>query len=265
MGALVWDNLEDRTYENGIDRGVLYLHNKKAVPWNGLVSIVEKSNREASPVYFDGVKVFDFVIPGEFSGTISAYTYPDEFLAIEGVTELTRGFMVGDQPSTTFNLSYRTYVGNPTTGELAHYKIHILYNLTAIPSDKSNTTLSDAASPINFSWDVTAVPQEYPGILPTAHIILDSRYLDKTLLEEIELQLYGGVTAIPELPTFKELLDKVANTFKIEIIDNGDGTWTARSLSDNYIFFLPDGEFLIREVDAVYLDDDTYVASSTKV
>ncbi len=42
MPAIVWDNIGDRFYESGLDRGVLYLSDGSGVPWNGLISIIEK-------------------------------------------------------------------------------------------------------------------------------------------------------------------------------------------------------------------------------
>lgn len=49
MPGLVWDRVGDRTYESGLDRGVLYLPDGSAVPWNGLTSIVENFDRKLTP------------------------------------------------------------------------------------------------------------------------------------------------------------------------------------------------------------------------
>ena len=65
--------------ETGIDRGVLYLREGGAVPWNGLISVAEtKSSREVKSYYLDGVKYLDHHVPGSYAASLSAFTYPDE-------------------------------------------------------------------------------------------------------------------------------------------------------------------------------------------
>ena len=59
MTALVWDQVGERLYETGVDRGVLYLPGGSAVPWNGLISINEMVSREVKPYYIDGIKFLD--------------------------------------------------------------------------------------------------------------------------------------------------------------------------------------------------------------
>src|SRR3954469_4629546 len=98
MATLVWDQVGDRLYETGISKGVLYQNNRVGVPWNGLTSIEEDSTKSVEPVYYDGVKFSDIVTIGEFSGTMRAYTYPDEFLPYEGVLQDQSGFYIMDQP-----------------------------------------------------------------------------------------------------------------------------------------------------------------------
>jgi hypothetical protein len=78
---LSWDVLTDaKTYEIGVDRGVLYPIDDVGVVWNGLISVdVDKEEASRTPFTFDGVNIhLDLVSPGEFSGKIKAITYPDE-------------------------------------------------------------------------------------------------------------------------------------------------------------------------------------------
>ena len=136
MPILEWDKVGERYYETGIDRGVLYMPDGSAVPWNGLTSVIEHFDKSTSPVYYDGMKISDLVSLGDFSATMKAVTYPEEFVEIEGSAKLRNGLFVGDQPPQTFCLCYRTKIGNDVDGVDSGYKIHLIYNLTAIPSDK---------------------------------------------------------------------------------------------------------------------------------
>ncbi len=52
MTRLVWDQLGDRVYETGLDRGVLYFTDGGGVPWNGLTSVEERSTRDIDPGLF---------------------------------------------------------------------------------------------------------------------------------------------------------------------------------------------------------------------
>jgi hypothetical protein len=62
------------------------------------------------------VKFVDVVTPGDFSGRLKAFTYPDAFDLVTGVNNVRLGLAYYDQPGQTFNLSYRTRVGNDVAG-----------------------------------------------------------------------------------------------------------------------------------------------------
>ena len=73
MARLVWDNVGERFYEAGVDRGVLYVDDV-GTPWSGLVSVDETpTGGEARPFYIDGVKYLNLSAQEEFAATISAY------------------------------------------------------------------------------------------------------------------------------------------------------------------------------------------------
>lgn len=64
---VVWDVPGELRYETGLDRGVLYPPGRRAVPWNGLVSVDESTDEaNAETIYFDGVKRFDKITPEIF-------------------------------------------------------------------------------------------------------------------------------------------------------------------------------------------------------
>jgi hypothetical protein len=147
-------------------------------------------------------------------------------------------------------------------GESAGYKTHILYNATAMPSDKSFNTNSENQEFTEFEWDITAVPENIPGFRPTAHVVFDSRKVDPNLLIELELILYGGPGVNPGLISLSAMLDLVSTYFRLEVVDNLDGTWTATTRFDGYITMVSDTEFEINAT-GVYLDDDTYTITNT--
>jgi len=263
--VLVWDKPEDRTYQNGLDKGVLYLPDGSAVVWNGLTEIVEKFGQDVEAVYFDGFKVNNLVKLGDFSASLKAVTYPDEFEQFEGMGGVRNGVSLTDQPFRTFCLCYRTMMGTQTKGSSAWYKIHIIYNLTAIPSDKNYTSLTDSPEIAEFEWDITAVPNEIPGFRQSAHMVLNSNELDPLLLQDIENMLYGtsGEDAASLIP-MEDLVNYMKSWYRLKIINHGDGTWSAVEYVDgSNIHMLTVDLFEITGANAVYLSDVEFVISDT--
>lgn len=112
MAAITWGAPGSRNHDYGVDHGVLYLMDGTAVPWNGLTNVTESTPKTSKPFYIDGRKYLEQQVPGDFAGSIKAFTYPDEFEAILGTTELEQGLFLKDQPAQPFHLSWRSYRKN---------------------------------------------------------------------------------------------------------------------------------------------------------
>ena len=91
MARIQWDLTGERTYETGVDRGVLYPYDlqtkdyKNGVGWNGLTSINETpSGAEPTAHYADNIKYLNLMSAEEFGFTIEAFTYPEDFGMCDG-------------------------------------------------------------------------------------------------------------------------------------------------------------------------------------
>jgi hypothetical protein len=210
MTALVWDQVGARQYETGLDRGVLYLPNGSAVPWNGLTGLNENRSREVKSFYTDGIKYLDHFILSDFSANLTAYTYPDELDVLLGDAEYAPGVSLHDQRTKMFNLSYRTLIGNDLESD-AGYKIHLLWNLTASPSDVQFASDGAQVAPVAFAWSLTSTPSHFLGARPTSHITLNSLKMDPAVLADIEDLIYGTETTNPSLPTLVDFLNLIPN------------------------------------------------------
>jgi hypothetical protein len=261
-GKIVWSNAPDRIFETGLDRGVLYPKDGPAVAWNGLTSVDENGGESATPYYVDGRPFLILPKPKEFAATLKALTYPDEFAALMGYVEAVDGMYLDSQMGDSFGLSYRTLIGNAIEGETFGYKIHLIYNATVSPPASSYQSLSDSINPTEFSWDIQAVPVAVPGYRATAHITIDTRHMDPAKLRNLEAMLYGTGNSYGFLPDPTTILDMLSFGDTIIIIDNGDGTWTAKGSYKN-IYLIGDGIFQIDNVDAVDHGDGTYTVSTT--
>lgn len=257
MAAIVWNQLSDRRFETGVDRGVLYLDGECGVPWSGLTAVEENSSITVDPIYFDGIKINDLITLGDFSGSIKAITYPDDFVKCEGSFEDQSGVEIHNQQPLRFGLAYRTMLGN-VTGSMEHYKIHLLWNLTALPSAKTFDTISDEIEPTEFEWAISAIPEDIENFRPTAHIVLDTRKLDPFLLSDIEDIIYGDEDSCPTLPSLKGLTTFIRKWDRLIITDNGDGTWTASAPVGDIIEMIDDTTFKITTDTAEYITPDEY-------
>jgi hypothetical protein len=260
MTELVWDQVGDRTYQTGVDRGVLYLSDGLAVAWNGLTSIEEQFNNVQKSYYLDGMKYLEHVFPGDFAAKLKAFTYPDEFERINGVAPDGGGLFVHDQKPMSFGLSFRTLIGDDVSGTERGYKIHLLYNIKAAPDNSSYASLDDGSTPIEFGWELSGTPVVTPGYRPTAHLSLDSTKMDSALLTTIEAILYGSSTTNPRLPSSQELLTLINGWTPLTITYNNDDTWTA---TGDGVTVIDSTTFEINNANALYLDADTYTISST--
>lgn len=268
MSQIEWNSVGNRNYEIGLDRGVLYVPDQEiAVPWNGLTAVDEVPDTNIEPLYFNGIKYFDYITRGDYKGSIRAFTYPEEFELFDGVLKSPANgiYITGQVPTSTFHLSYRTLIGNDIDGIDRGYKIHVLYNMTARPSNKSYLSLGGRAeSAYEFSWDLSSVPVEAFNLRPTSHIIFDTTKMHELAIYEIERTIYGTATTPPQILPVDEFEEMTQFAADIQILDNGNGSWSA--LGSDYFIKTNGrlGQFTINEANAVYLDDNTYEITSTE-
>ena len=197
MAKLVWDKTGERLYETGVKQGVVYPQSSdgtypKGAAWNGLTAVTESpSGAEATALYADDTKYLNLVSNEEFGGTIEAYTFPEEFAPCNGSVEAAPGVNLGQQPRKQFGLCYRTGLGNDTEGYEHGYKLHLVYNALAAPSESAYTTVNDSPEAITLSWKFSTTPVNVKGYKPLAHLEIDSTKVEPAKLKALEEILYG--------------------------------------------------------------------------
>lgn len=227
--ALEWDQAGQRLYQTGDKNMVLYVFNPTAeniegnttnyydgVAWNGITAITESpSGAEPTDLWADDTKYATMRSAEQFGGTIEAYTYPDEWEQCDG-SVTTNGVTIGQQGRKAFGLAYITTVGNDTELNDHGEKLHLVYNATANPSERSYATINDSPEAITFSWEFTTTPIDVDGTgtyKKTSLLTIDTTRLDtagKAKYEKFKELVFGrkedstadpAVTAIkPHLP-----------------------------------------------------------------
>lgn len=213
---LVWDKTGERTYETGVDHMVLYRYDadaakfKNPVAWDGITAFNENpSGAEPTALWADNIKYLNLMSAEEFAATLEAYTYPEEFEECDGSAEIAPGVYIGQQNRKLFGLSYRTLIGNDTEGTDKGYKLHLVYNCLASPSERAHATVNDSPEAANPSWEISTTPTETTGKKPTATVVIDSTKVNAETLAAFEDILYGTASTDGELP----LPDAVAAFF----------------------------------------------------
>ena len=175
-----WDAQGQHFYETGVDHGVLYVYNPSnskyndGVAWNGLTSVSDSpEGAEVTPIYADNQKYLNLMSAEDFKGTIEAYTYPDEFNVCDGFKKIAPGMKIGQQTRQKFGVCYRTLVGNDDTPE-AGYKLHIVYNCLASPSERNYETVNDSPEAMTLSWEFSTTPVNVTNNKPTATVTIES-------------------------------------------------------------------------------------------
>lgn len=223
--ALEWDQAGQRLYQTGDKNMVLYVFNSTAetieghstnyydgVAWNGITAITESpSGAEPTDLWADDTKYATMRSAEQFGGTIEAYTYPDEWEQCDG-SVTTNGVTIGQQGRKAFGLAYITTVGNDTELNDHGEKLHLVYNATANPSERSYATINDSPEAITFSWEFTTTPIDVDGAgtyKKTSLLTIDTTRLDtagKAKYEQFKELVFGrkaDATASPEVTAIR--------------------------------------------------------------
>ena len=268
---LTWDEPNERYYQHGVDRGVLYTNGSDgAVVWNGLTGVDESGEGESHILYRDGLIYMADVVPGDFKGKATALFYPDEFSTNLGIVEAAGGLYVDYQKPKRFGMSYRSLIGSGTAGDMFGYQIHLVYNAMAAIGDRDHRTTTDSPNPMDFAFDLVCTPVKLPGYRPSAHYILDTRHLDVTLIKDLEDILYGTDGVPGRLPTPLELFEWMNFGVTITVTDIQGGVihgnvggnltvdlFTIAGNKENVVS-KPDGSFQANNINATDNADGTY-------
>lgn len=262
MPRLTWSTIGQRYYELGVDRAVLFVDDAPGVSWSGIVSIDESpSGGDAQAYYLDGVKYLNLAEREEFEATLNAFYSPPEFDACDGVGLIRPGLFASQQRRKPFSLSYRTRIGNDTEGVEHGYKIHILYNALAAPTQRSYSSFSESPEAPVLSWAIRTKPIPVPEMQRSAHLTVDTTTAPAYAVETLESILYGDESAPPRLPTPDEVVGMFTNASPLVVTDNGDETFTI-SGSDLSVRLVSNGTYQITGDTVVGIDVDRAQISS---
>lgn len=215
MTRLTWGEEAKRNYEYGVDRVVFYPKNGIGYSWNGVTTIKETTeDASQSLIWVDGMGHANQLLLGTFAASIDAVTYPEEFEPFDGYS----GFRTA-QTRGGFDLCYRTM-------QDGGYKLHLVYNCVAAPTDRNNSTINSAFDVELFGWDLTTRPEVIPYARATSHFVIDTKYVWPDVIDVIEARLYGTDASAPDMPSVDELINLFFENAQIIVTPHPDGTVT---------------------------------------
>lgn len=187
-----------------------------ASPWNGVTNISENPDgAEQNDMWADNMKYSSPRSVENYGITIEAYTYPDAFAMCDGSREPVAGAKIGQQKRNDFCLAYRTEVGTDSVSSPdGEYLLHLVYGLTASPTDRAYETINDSPDAITFSWECDSNPvvcvdeEQGYNFKPVSSVTIDSsRIRDRSMLTAFEDVLFGTDAMDPRIPYPLEILE----------------------------------------------------------
>lgn len=210
---LSWDDTGSRLFETGVSKAILYPMDSsgnytEGVAWNGLVSVtVSPEGADPTPIYANNVKITESYSFLDFSGSIEAFTYPDEFADCLGMSLSGIGMRFAMQKRKRFGLAWCSKLGNDTEYMEHGYKLHILYGCMAQMSEMPYSTINQDPELMTFSWPISTIPEIVSGYFPMSYIEIDSTKTKAGSLNLLEQIIYGTEWTSSRLPLPYELTE----------------------------------------------------------
>lgn len=231
MSKLLWDKDDERFYQTGIDQVALYIKSAGSygtgVAWSGVSGITESpSGAESNKIYADNIEYLNLISAETLALTLTAYDYPDEFEQCDGTATPVPGVKFGQQARKEFGLAYRTKIGTNEGGDGTAYKIHLVYNCKAAPSERAYNTINESPEAIEFSWSISTTKSVVDTYKPLCLITIDSRDFTTTAaaakLKAFEEKLWGrDADAEHEIAALEPTLPTPAQVITDLTVGNG--------------------------------------------
>lgn len=234
----------------GLEQAVLYVEGFPPVPWNGLTGLtLSPAKGEKRAYYLDGVKYVEEVLTEELEGSIEGLSAPKEFAECDGTVAKRLGVYAHQQDRRSFGLSFRSGT-----------KIHILYNVLASPSQRVYISEQETPETMTLSWSLTTQSVPMSGLLPTAHISVDTATAPPSVVSGLIDILYGDEQYSGRLPRPDDVL-RLFSSVNLVVIDLGSGLYSLSGPDDTVIRNTPE-RYTISAPTVVDLGDGKYRISS---
>ena len=202
MAKLNWDVDGTRKFHAGVSHGVVYPKADgegydNGAAWNGLTGVTESpSGAEPTDLWADNMKYARLISGEDYGFTIESYMYPPEFEPCDGLGSPVKGVRIGQQKRKAFGFTWQTKVGTDQDPD-AGYIIHVVWNATAKPAEKSHETMNDSPDAETFSWECDTVPVNIADLKAAAVAEFDRKADEGRGRPAVRHRQRGGKAAHP--------------------------------------------------------------------
>lgn len=248
MAELQFDTVGQRYFETGVSHMVLFpgapTHDSEitGVAWNGITSVSQSPDGgDANDQYADNIKYLALRGAENMGGTIEAFYYPPELKACIGRKSLGghHSLTFAQQTKKAFSFAYLTVLGNDTEGVDYSEVLHIVYNATCSPIEKSYETINESPEAQTFSFEFNTVPlvldtskiTKYSSLGTThkeikddidkmkASAVIEIEYIpgetskdEADFYKNVKAMVYGSASKESKLPMPEEILNEFLTT-----------------------------------------------------
>lgn len=208
---LSWNDAGKRFYKTGIDRCVLFTKEggvyQSGVAWNGVTKAdTQLGGHDRTDLFTGDRRSAMLFTPYTFGGSISAFSYPDEFDPCIGNNHVGDGLVVAALDQIPFAICYRRLLGNDTEGNKFGYELHFVYDAVITGIKDTAETIGEQANPAEMGFDFECVGEEgFEGNGPVAHLVVSTKIVDSDHMASLESVIYGTDDSDPRLPLPEEI------------------------------------------------------------
>lgn len=194
---LLFDQLGQRKYKTGVERGVLFVTNdsgtyKKGVAFNGLINFNHSpEGAEENEFYADNMKYLVIRSAENFKASMTCYYTPEEFDECDGTKSLVPGVKIRGQARRTFGFAYISKIGNDVLGNDYGEILHLVYGCSVSPSEEEHNTINESPEPGELSYDLSSTPIPVEGYKAISCIEFDSTQLSSEKWQQLIDITYG--------------------------------------------------------------------------
>lgn len=200
MPKLTWNEEAKKRFEAGVSEVAVFVgapsSSLTAEAWDGITKVdYNPDGGDANDQYANNVKWISLRGPENAKGSVGAYMYPPSINKCMGYKQIKTAISayVAQQGKTPLSICYKTLVGNSEEGLDFSEKLHIIWNMTFSPVQRSATTLNNnpEAMELNWDFDTTPLDPQTEGYKPFSYFEIEKNDESETIYNTICDKLYG--------------------------------------------------------------------------
>lgn len=215
MPKLTWNESVKKRFEAGVSEVAVFVGSPAntitAEAWDGITKVdYNPDGGDANDQYANNIKWLSLRGTENVKGSVGAFMYPPSLNKCMGLKQIKTGIdaYVAQQAKTPLSICYKTIVGNEEEGVDFSEKLHIIWNMSFSPVQRTASTLNDnpEATELNWEFNTTPIDPQTEGYKPFSYFEIEKTEESETIYNSICDTLYGTASEAGKLIMPKELI-----------------------------------------------------------